>query len=57
MVKIVDEVERLSQMNDKEIKNFLTKIKYIAEYNYEKLIKDHNLINKAFKELEAITNE
>ena len=34
-----------------------TKIKYIAEYNYEKLIKDHNLINKAFKELEAITNE
>ena len=55
MVKIVDEVERLSQMNDKEIKSFLTKIKYIAEHNYEKLIKEHNLINKVFNELMEIT--
>ena len=55
MVKIVDEVERLSQMNDKEIKSFLTKIKYIAEHNYKILIKEHTLINKAFNEIKEIT--
>ena len=55
MNKIVDEVERLSQMNDKEIKSFLTKIKYIAEHNYKILINEHTLINKAFNEIKEIT--
>jgi hypothetical protein len=55
--KIMREVKKLCSMSKSEMNKFLSEIDDIIEYNYDKLINNHYNIDRAFKELEAITNE
>jgi hypothetical protein len=51
MVMIIDEVERLSKLNDEESKQFLINIRDIVDYNYDKLLSDKKRLDKLVKEL------
>jgi hypothetical protein len=55
--KIMREVKKLCSMSKSEMNKFLSEIDDIIEYNYDKLINNHDNIDRTFKELEAITNE
>jgi len=44
MMMIVDEIERLSNLNDDELKLFLSNVIGICEYNYKKLISQSKFI-------------
>ena len=51
------EVNKLCTMNQSEINKFLSDVDDILEHNYKVLVEQHSNIDRAFKELEAITNE
>ena len=54
--KIIEQVKKLCSMDEKQIKKFLLDIDNILEYNYDKLINDHNNVNRTFRKLEMITD-
>ena len=54
MVMIIDEVERLSKLNDEESKQFLLNTRHIVDYNYDKLLNDKKRLDKLVKELKRI---
>ena len=55
--KIMKEVNKLCTMNQSEINKFLSDVDDILEHNYKVLVEQHSNIDRAFKELEAISNE